>query len=542
MGQYMSLRDAYVVHKPSYPSTLDISLTEEEAKLFELLDNFTKQLLNDSNQNVECRVAGGWVRDKLLGQDSDDIDIALSSMMGLPFAEKFVEYVKSEKIDAGQPHAIKQNPDQSKHLEPARVKVLGYELDFVNLRHEEYAVDSRIPVQVKFGTPVQDATRRDLTFNALFYNIHKGDVEDHTGHGLDDLVAGIVRTPLPPKETFLDDPLRILRCMRFASRFGFEIDDSIIKAARDPVIQKALLQKVTRDRIGEELNKMLKGPDPMRAILLLETFHLFSPVFEPPTPYPFPSPKTYRSAVSAALILYSILYPPRSSQVPRVDPAMTLPIKSDKSTQARFFLAAALTPWKDTTYQEKKHVRSGVELVIRQGLKLGTQNNYLDGIPPLFEAAKLLANPTLQRFQNPSPRVAIGRLVRDKIVHKEHGAYWTTSLLFSLVQEIFSTWDPLNDTVDIDKTTDLINTYNAFVAKVEEYGLVPDPAEKALLTGHEICETLAVTRPGPWTGEVLSRLADWRFENPDGTKEAARAWLKREHDVGRISAVDRKRA
>lgn len=65
MGQYMSLRDAYVVHKPSYPSTLDISLTEEEAKLFELLDNFTKQLLNDSNQNVECRVAGGWVRDKV---------------------------------------------------------------------------------------------------------------------------------------------------------------------------------------------------------------------------------------------------------------------------------------------------------------------------------------------------------------------------------------------------------------------------------------------------------------------------------------------
>lgn len=108
----------------------------------------------------------------------------------------------------------------------------------------------------------------------------------------------------------------------------------------------------------------------MRAILLLESLHLFRPVFEPLAPYPFSPPASYGSAVSASLILYSILYPPRASQVPRVNSAMTLPLKSDISTQARFYLAAALTPWKDTTYQEKKHVRSGVELVIRQGLKV----------------------------------------------------------------------------------------------------------------------------------------------------------------------------
>lgn len=68
--------------------------------------------------------------------------------MGLPFAEKFIEFVKTKGLAAGQPVAIKQNPDQSKHLEPARVKILGNEIDFVNLRSEEYAVDSRIPVQV----------------------------------------------------------------------------------------------------------------------------------------------------------------------------------------------------------------------------------------------------------------------------------------------------------------------------------------------------------------------------------------------------------
>jgi tRNA nucleotidyltransferase (CCA-adding enzyme) len=96
-------------------------------------------------------------------------------------------------------------------------------IDLVNLRKEEYALDSRIPT-VAFGTPLEDALRRDLTINALFYNINTGQVEDYTEHGIEDLKAGRIRTPLNPEQTFKDDPLRILRVFRFAARYNFSCD------------------------------------------------------------------------------------------------------------------------------------------------------------------------------------------------------------------------------------------------------------------------------------------------------------------------------
>lgn len=83
------------------------------------------------------------------------------------------------------------------------MKVRGHWIDLVNLRSEEYVQHSRIP-SMTFGTPEQDAMRRDFTINALFYNINTSSVEDLTGRGITDLQAGVIRTPLPPKETLLD--------------------------------------------------------------------------------------------------------------------------------------------------------------------------------------------------------------------------------------------------------------------------------------------------------------------------------------------------
>ena len=118
---------------------------------------------------------------------------------------------------------VAANPAKSKHLETACVRLFGRAVDFVNLRAEDYAADSRVP-QIAFGSPQQDAARRDLTINALFYNLRSGEVEDLTGRGLADLRAGLVRTPLPPRTTFLDDPLRVLRAIRFATRFHYRFD------------------------------------------------------------------------------------------------------------------------------------------------------------------------------------------------------------------------------------------------------------------------------------------------------------------------------
>ena len=92
---------------------------------------------------------------------------------------------------------------------------MGVSIDLVNLRSEEYGEDSRVP-EIKIGTPEQDALRRDLTINSLFYNINTKQVEDFTKMGLADLNKGTARTPLEPLKTFMDDPLRVLRTVRFA--------------------------------------------------------------------------------------------------------------------------------------------------------------------------------------------------------------------------------------------------------------------------------------------------------------------------------------
>jgi tRNA nucleotidyltransferase (CCA-adding enzyme) len=120
-------------------------------------------------------------------------------MMGHPFAEHFMTFLAGRGLEIKNVAKIESRPEQSKHLETARTTVLGIELDFVNLRSEEYAAGSRIPTAVvsvpwleihcvrigqfpfqEFGTPLQDALRRDITINTLFYNVHSRTVEDHT--------------------------------------------------------------------------------------------------------------------------------------------------------------------------------------------------------------------------------------------------------------------------------------------------------------------------------------------------------------------------
>ncbi|NJM82158.1 MAG: CCA tRNA nucleotidyltransferase, partial [Tabrizicola sp.] len=211
---------------------------------------------------LEIRFAGGWVRDKLLGQQSNDIDAALSTLSGKVFGQNFSRFYdehgakyRDEAARQGIANAelskivlVEEDAEKSKHLAVAKMKLFGLEVDLVNLRTEVYASDSRTPV-VQIGTPEEDAMRRDATINALFYNIHTGQVEDFTGKGLDDLRNGIMRTPLEPLQTFADDPLRVLRLIRFASRLGFAVDEAAQEAMKAPSVHQALKLKISRERV-----------------------------------------------------------------------------------------------------------------------------------------------------------------------------------------------------------------------------------------------------------------------------------------------------
>lgn len=249
----------------------NIDLTPVEATLRRILLDVAASI----GHKPELRFAGGWVRDKVRGEDSNDIDVAISSMTGQEFALQMRDYldkpgvlanyeavnnkVAVERKDVlGGLHKIVANPEKSKHLETVTTKMLGLDIDLVNLRKETYTDQSRNP-QMEFGSPEEDALRRDATVNALFYNLQTSTIEDFTGLGLHDIEHKIIRTPLSPYHTFKDDPLRVLRLIRFASRFGYEIDQEAEQAMNDSSIKAALKAKVTRERVWKELEKMLRG-------------------------------------------------------------------------------------------------------------------------------------------------------------------------------------------------------------------------------------------------------------------------------------------
>lgn len=244
-----------------------IVLSKEEKQLRGLLLDVANHI--DQNfpeyRRPELRFTGGWVRDRLLGFKSKDIDIGIDSMTGYQFGSKINEYLELPEAKAKYANSdslklakIEANPEKSKHLETVATKILGFEIDLVNLRKETYTDETRNP-QVKPGTPEEDALRRDATVNALFYNLDTSVVEDFTGRGLEDMKRKIIKTPLDPCQTFMDDPLRVLRAIRFASRLGWRIDEGDERAMSDITIRKAFHQKISRERVGIELSKMLHG-------------------------------------------------------------------------------------------------------------------------------------------------------------------------------------------------------------------------------------------------------------------------------------------
>ena len=239
----------------------EFSLTEKEKECFSIIMNILKK--NNLTSTI-CRVAGGWVRDKLLGKESDDIDIALNDMKGSTLANLINEELYPGKNKVG---IIQQNVEKGKNLETATIKVCQTWIDLVNLRCDD---------KNKIGTPLTDAERRDLSINSLFYNINEEKVEDFTNKGIHDLENGIIETPIDAEITFRDDPLRILRMLRFAIKYKFRIGFNInnyIEKNKEEII-KNFYDNISKERIEKELYKVFNMNNSSFAIAYLYSFNI----------------------------------------------------------------------------------------------------------------------------------------------------------------------------------------------------------------------------------------------------------------------------
>ena len=173
----------------------EVRCTEKEREVFDTL----LEVVEHFKLDVTLRVAGGWVRDKLIGERATTSTSRWIPCWGKISTEKVNEYMREKGMETKGIGVIQSNPEQSKHLETATMRVRDVWLDLVNLRSENYSEDSRIQ-EMEFGTAKDDAFRRDLTINALFYNINANEVEDFTERGIPDLERGLsAHTPLPPR-------------------------------------------------------------------------------------------------------------------------------------------------------------------------------------------------------------------------------------------------------------------------------------------------------------------------------------------------------
>ncbi len=229
-------------------------------------DKIFQQISETADElGMECYVVGGYVRDIFLHRPSTDIDVVVVGS-GIEIATAL-----ASRLGKSAHLAVYKN------FGTAQVKYHHTEVEFVGARKESYSHDSRKPI-VENGTLEDDQNRRDFTINAMAVCLNKerfGELVDPF-YGLDDLNDKIIRTPLDPDITFSDDPLRMMRCIRFATQLNFYIEDETFEALTR---NKERIQIISKERIADELNKIILSPIPSKGFIDLDRCGLLELIF-----------------------------------------------------------------------------------------------------------------------------------------------------------------------------------------------------------------------------------------------------------------------
>ncbi|MFT3679761.1 MAG: HD domain-containing protein [Ferruginibacter sp.] len=238
---------------------MDIRCSEKELEIFAMIAAAAGEL------GISCYLIGGFVRDKIIGRPTKDMDIvcigdgiALAHMLASKFTpEPTVSFFKN--------------------FGTAQVKIDDLEIEFVGARKESYNYDSRKPA-VAAGSLEDDQNRRDFTINALAISLNKNDYGKLVDpfNGLADIEKKNIQTPLAPAQTFSDDPLRMMRAIRFATQLGFEIEEETFRAIKE---NNQRIKIVSGERITDELNKIVLSKKPSVGFDLLYKSGLLKIIF-----------------------------------------------------------------------------------------------------------------------------------------------------------------------------------------------------------------------------------------------------------------------
>jgi poly(A) polymerase len=256
---------------------MKLRLLLNEGRVEKAAEDFLSKMVRKGPFKGKVYIAGGYVRDELLKNDPKDIDLVVELPEGgIKFAEWITKQMKNYK--KGSNPVIYPTFGTAKfNLAGVHkgVDISGVEIESVMTRQEQYKDGSRKP-KTSAGTLKQDVERRDFTVNSLLKDLTTGEVVDLTGQGKADIAKGVVRTPLNPDIIFSEDPLRMLRAIRFTVKYGWDLPMFMIKSIKKNAHK---INSISKERIRDEFDKMMTTKRPKQAVRLFKATGLLKFVF-----------------------------------------------------------------------------------------------------------------------------------------------------------------------------------------------------------------------------------------------------------------------
>lgn len=476
---------------------MNISLTDQEKFIISYLRSAKKSI--PSLKNVDMRIAGGWVRDKIMGILSDDIDVAVSNISGHDVVSILknndFKNVLGKTFQVSLDKSLKsENKTDLQSLQVGGVEMGGLKVEFVPMRTERYEEDSRAPILEITDDPRLDAMRRDLTINGLYYNIDTGMVEDYVG-GIEDIKNMTLKTPDNAKKTFSEDPLRILRALRFYSKYpNSTIDSEIITAIKDPEVQRLYLQKVAPERAGKEIMKLMSGEKPDEAIRVLFESGMHRQVFGAdifdklnPLDMDQKTPHHKHNLMEHTLLtmknVNNISRDEGLSDRERALMTMSAMFHDIGKLDPSIVAEHSHNPGQMTYYGHEKSSADIADVVLKR-LGIGADRNFVSTI------VRYHMRP---HKQMPTPK-AIGKFIRDTNLMEgsENKPLWKYVMLHSMADTMSKGGVDYEE--DIKNKKDLTGRIESFIEDQESKGMSAE-SKKPILNGNEIINIIPEVSP-----------------------------------------------
>lgn len=464
-----------------------------EGKLENLALEFLKKEITGSKYQGKIFLCGGAVRDELLGMPIKDVDLTVELPNGgIEFANWITKKLKIQS---------KTNPVIFPRFGTAKfnlrgVKYKGEDLSSIDIevvmtRKERYADDSRKP-DVSPGTLKQDVERRDFTVNSLLKDLSTGEILDLTGMGKSDIKAGIIRTPLNPDVIFGEDPLRMLRAVRFAVKYDWDLPMFMLRALKK---NAGKLKNISVERIKEELDKMLLTKSPDRAVKLLSVVGLMN--------YVAPELNALRG-------MKQNKYHKHDAFEHTLEVVRTVPPDLTKRLAALFHDIGKSTTKSviDNEIHFYKHEEASAEIVKDILTRLHYPNNIIDAV--------IISVKNHMRLKSSGKE---GKNISDKALRK-------------LQRDL---GDHLEDTLDIMHADNIAHKATAAMPeqipsirkRLSGLNAVLPAKAKAPVDGNDIL-ALGI-KAGPKVKEIKDDVTDYWLENPALTKQELLAYVKKKY-------------